>query len=118
MTRSLPLDHLFGVLAFDVGDRNEVRQQLAAVIGDGEIALVPGQRRDHNLTRQFKILLVKRADDRHGPLNQRGNLVVQRLAVNDSAADPFGRGIDAVANHLAAALEVGDDVALFLETSR
>ncbi len=51
--------HLAGILAVEVGYGDEARQKLAALVGDGEVALVAAQRRHDGLTGQPQVLLVK-----------------------------------------------------------
>ena len=74
-----------------------------------------GQCGHHRFARQLEVKLVERTDNRHRPLDQRGDLVIERLAFHDAPAGALRRRLDALADHFPSAFEVCDDMAILFQ---
>ena len=116
ITRSLPSRTWSGSLLFDVGDGDKVGNS-CHLVGNRKVALVTRQRRNNDLTRQLQDTARRSAGHRHGPLDQRGDLIVQRLAVDNVTARLRLRRY-ALFHQLRAAIKVGDDRTLLLQRSK
>ena len=66
-----------GILAVEICNGDEVWQQIAFGVGYWEVTLMTGQCGDHNFAWQTEILAVEIAQQRHRPLDQRSNLVIE-----------------------------------------
>ena len=82
-------NHLPGVATLDVADRDEKMPERTIVGLDRKIALVPLDRGDHDLARQLEEARVEASRDRHGPFDERRDLVEQRR-LDESASPEFG----------------------------
>ena len=76
------------------------------------------QRAEQHLARQREEVLLEAAFDRHGPLDQRGDLVEQRVVHHRAAAERGGAGRHRFADALTALGEVGEDEALLAQHLR
>ncbi len=101
--------------AFDIGDRDEARQQVPVLRPYREITLVVLHRRDEHLRRKLEEARFEMARHRHRPLGQRRHFVEKRLVDDRDAALGFGRGDGARANAFAACLEIGEHMAAAFE---
>ena len=109
------LAHARGFAAFDVAHRDEARKQCALVVLDREVALVFLQGAEQHLARQREEVLLEAALDRHRPLDQRGDLIEQRVVHHRTATERRGAGGDGLADARAAFREIGDDEALLAQ---
>ncbi len=106
---------LVRVLAVEVGHEYELRQQLAVLVGNGEVALMARQRRYDALARQAQERVVEATRHRYRPLDERRNLIIEGVAIDDDATGRLGLGLDAFPDEVATACEVGDDMAPFFQ---
>ncbi|RMS30978.1 hypothetical protein ALP71_05813 [Pseudomonas coronafaciens pv. garcae] len=100
-------DDLRRVLALDVGNRNEARQQLAIDIQQAEVLLVVLHGGNQGFLRHFEEALFERTHQRHWPLDQTGHFIQQAWR-HDGGAFLLGcQFFDALADDLATFVEVG-----------
>ena len=102
--------HALRLGAVEIGDGDEVRQQLAVGIQHMEVLLVVAHGGDQHRRRHFQKTRVERARDCYRPLHQRRHLVQQRLVQHRLPTESGGGVLHALRHAGTAVGKAGDDV--------
>ncbi len=108
-------DHLRGVRALDVRHGDEPWHQPPVRVAHREVALVILHGRDRYFGRQLQELSIEATGKRHGPLDQRRHFVEQRILDDRRAVEAGRDGGYALADGLAALIDVDHDPAALLQ---
>ncbi len=104
--------------AVKVAEGNEMRQQLPALRADRKIFLVGLHGGDEHLGRQVQEARLKAAEDRHGPLDQRGDFIQEVGVDHGLPLDGQGRGFGQLLDLLLAPGKIDQHPPLMLENTR
>ena len=107
------VDDLLRVFAIDVGQRDELRLELAVGIEQMEVFLVGLHRGDQALRRYFEEALVEAAGQRYRPLDQSVDFFQQVFVDDRLGVVHFRLGQNLFADTFATALEIHQHVGIF-----
>ena len=109
---TVAVDDVFRVRDLHIAHQQKLFGELVCLVEQREIFLVGAHGEDQAFLRHREKLRIKTGDVDHGPFDQRGHFVEQRLEFTQCAVQFGGLGLELCVDFRAARVEAGDDFAV------